>query len=134
MADRLVRFSDVDDELERKLLKVGEEHKMVEVVIDDEVNFKMQISKGDKLTLEITDQGVTKVSLNAEESKGNYGKYNTYEELCASLDKQIDMFEAMMPKVFLDKLAQAAFKENWDELDCTEKVELSEPSNWIKEN
>lgn len=134
MADRIVGLSDVDDELERKLLKVGEEHKMVEVVIDDEVNFKMQISKGDKLTLEITDQGVTKVSLNAEESKGNYGKYNTYEELCASLDKQIDMFEAMMPKVFLDKLAQAAFKENWDELDCTEKVELSEPSNWIKEN
>lgn len=58
------------EELERKLLKVGEEHNMVEVVINDEVNFKMQISKGDKLTLEITDQGVTKVSLSASETKG----------------------------------------------------------------
>lgn len=119
---------------EREVLKAGEDHNMIEVVIDDEVNFKMQISKGDKLTLEITDQGVTQVSLNAPESKGDYGKFNSYEELCASLDKQIDMFEAMMPKVYLDKLAKAAFKTYWDELDCTEKVELSEPSNWIKEN
>ena len=54
------------EELERKLLKAGEEHKMVEVVIDDEVNFKMQISKGEKLTLEITDKGVIQVSLSED--------------------------------------------------------------------
>lgn len=58
------------DKQERKLLKAGKDHNMVEVIIDDEVNFKMQISKGDKLTLEITDQGVTKVSLSAPETKG----------------------------------------------------------------
>ena len=54
------------EEIERKLLKAGEEHKMVEVVIDDEVNFKMQISKGDKLTLEITDKSVIQVSLSED--------------------------------------------------------------------
>lgn len=53
-------------EEERKALKAGEEHKMVEVVINDEVNFKMQISKGDKLTLEITDKGVIQVSLSED--------------------------------------------------------------------
>ncbi|ABG21548.1 gp006 (endogenous virus) [Lactococcus phage KSY1] len=65
-----LRYITDQEELERKLLKVGEKHNMVEVVINDEVNFKMQISKGDKLTLEITDQGVTKVSLSAPETKG----------------------------------------------------------------
>ena len=54
------------EELERKLLKAGGEHKMVEVVINDEVNFKMQISKGEKLTLEITDKGVIQVSLSED--------------------------------------------------------------------
>lgn len=51
---------------ESKVLKAGVEHKMVEVVINDEVNFKMQISKGDKLTLEITDKGVIQVSLSED--------------------------------------------------------------------
>jgi hypothetical protein len=64
-----LRYIKEQDELERKLLKVGEKHKMVEVVIDDEVNFKMQISKGDKLTLEITDKGVIQVSLSEDKKE-----------------------------------------------------------------
>lgn len=109
---------------ERKILKAGEEHQMVEVVINDEVNFKMQISKGDKLTLEITDQGVTQVSL--DEKTGYYGKYKTYGELCAALDKQIEMYESFYTKAHLDTIAQAQFNENWNDLDCTEKIELTE--------
>lgn len=65
-----LRYITDQEELETKLLKVGEEYNMIEVVINEEVNFKMQISKGDKLTLEITDKGVTKVSLSAQETKG----------------------------------------------------------------
>lgn len=61
----LISITD-QEELERKLLKAGEKHKMVEVVINDEVNFKMQISKGEKLTLEITDKGVIQVSLSED--------------------------------------------------------------------